>query len=750
MSETKIWGKLARECVLQGNYASAVDWYEKIIATEPNCLSHYWYLGLTQLLQGEEFAAQSTWFAAFAEVESLDDPKMRSELKAELVSLLQTEAERQQQVPNESLAWLVRQYLHEIAPEHPSNLLWLWYLSVRLGNLAIADLDTWNLYEFLQQDLTGNDQISNDFQLALYQALEASLDYAPLYSVLPNLLEDCLPLLKDTDKFAEVVLRAAAKIAYTNQMTDLAIALLEKSLKIAPHPLNFLRELAPLYQRISQYDRAIQTAKQCYACSENATDRIFSNHLLIHSLLGGGGYWQEAKTAFEQQELLLKELIEANPTNLTKSIAQRLSIVSYFAPYLQDTPQQNRQIHNQVAQLCAANLQALHHERVTNYGLKQKERKRTFTIARKLKIGYLSHCLNQHSVGWLARSLFQYHDRDRFLVHAYFAVYKQTDDPLQNWYVDHVDKAYRAGVDGSLSSLETADRIHQDEIDILIDLDSMTLDINCETLALKPAPVQATWLGWDASGCPAIDYFITDPYVLPQSAQAYYSEKIWRLPHTFIGLDGFEVAVPTLRRDSLNIPTDAVIYLSTQGGFKRNPKMIRLQMQILKAVPNSYFLVKGLADRAAIGHIFSQIAEAEGVSCDRLRFLSAQPTEAIHRANLSIADVVLDTYPYNGATTTLETLWMGIPIVTKVGEQFSARNSYSMMMNAGIEEGIARTDAEYVDWGIRLGTDLQLRQQVAWKLRQSRHSSPLWNGKSFAQAMETAYAQMWEKYLATE
>jgi predicted O-linked N-acetylglucosamine transferase (SPINDLY family) len=107
------------------------------------------------------------------------------------------------------------------------------------------------------------------------------------------------------------------------------------------------------------------------------------------------------------------------------------------------------------------------------------------------------------------------------------------------------------------------------------------------------------------------------------------------------------------------------------------------------------------AEEKSLKSLFTQIAEEVGVDSDRLRFLPLVPSEAIHRANLGIADVVLDTYPYNGATTTLEVLWMGIPLVTRVGEQFAARNSYTMMMNAGITEGIAWTDEEYVEWGIR-------------------------------------------------
>jgi predicted O-linked N-acetylglucosamine transferase (SPINDLY family) len=170
-------------------------------------------------------------------------------------------------------------------------------------------------------------------------------------------------------------------------------------------------------------------------------------------------------------------------------------------------------------------------------------------------------------------------------------------------------------------------------------------------------------------------------------------------------------------------------------------------MQILKQVPNSYFLVKGLADETTIQQFFTQVAESEGVDPGRLRFLPRDINEYVHRANLAIADVVLDTYPYNGATTTLEILWMGVPLVTRVGQQFSARNSYAFMMNVGVTEGIAWTDEEYVEWGVRLGKDPMLRQQVSWKLRQSKQTSPLWNAQQFTREMENAYKQMWQRYV---
>jgi predicted O-linked N-acetylglucosamine transferase (SPINDLY family) len=359
-------------------------------------------------------------------------------------------------------------------------------------------------------------------------------------------------------------------------------------------------------------------------------------------------------------------------------------------------------------------------------------------------MGYLSACFRTHSVGFLAWWLLKYHNRQKFDIYLYSLRESSHDLQQQAYKREYGDHFHQE----CLSVVEMADKINQDEIDILVDLDSLTTYSISAILALKPAPIQVSWLGFDATGFPTVDYFIADNYVLPESAQDYYTEKIWKLPENYIGVDGFAVGTPTLSRESLDIPEDAVIYFSSQTGLKRNPDNIRLQMRIIKQVPNSYFLLKSYhANNQDLENFITPIAESEGVDLSRLRYIPNAPTGEEHRANLAIADIVLDTYPYNGATTTLETLWMGIPIVTRVGEQFAARNSYTMMMNVGVTEGLAWSDEEYVEWGVRLGKDEELRKEIVWKLIKSKQTSPLWNGKKFAREMEKAYLQMWEIYV---
>ncbi|QHG15602.1 O-linked N-acetylglucosamine transferase, SPINDLY family protein [Nostoc sp. ATCC 53789] len=717
----------AQQYFIKDNYSQAANCYEQAIETEPEVKSHYWNLGLMLLLQGQETEAQMTWLLGIGEGEVQEVEQWT----VELVEVLQTEAERRETLADYKVAWAIRQHIREINPTDINNLLYLIELAIKQETLIDDELTSLGVIELIQSEATV------DIPL-LFHVLESILNYAPFHPAVPAFVEACLVHVHEPQLFIKILLPATIQIAHSMRQPKLAALLLELYLRLEPENLAILRHLAAFYFKANDYSKGIEVAKLCYSLSNTLIDQIFAIHLLHRGLMDSPDCWEEACEVFEKQQNMMMLLLEENPLALRSNEVLHLFNSNYFAPYLQDNIKQNRYIQNQIAHLCQLNVENYASQEVQRYQQRTSKGRNS-----KLKIGYLSHCLSRHSVGWLARWLIQHHNREEFDMYGYFINYKQINDPLQEWYVQQFNQAYKGGI----YSEDIAEKIHQDKIDILIDLDSITLDITCEIMALKPAPVQATWLGWDASGIPAVDYFIADPYVLSESAQEYYTEKIWRLPQTYIAIDGFDVGVPTLRRDSLDIPNDAVIYLSAQRGFKRHPDTARLQMKIIKEVPNSYFLIKGLADSEAVQKFFMQLAEEEGVKCDRLRFLPQDPAETVHRANLTIADVVLDTFPYNGATTTLETLWMGIPLVTRVGQQFAARNSYTMMMNVGVTEGIAWSDEEYVEWGVRLGKDEALRQQVAWKLKASRQTAPLWNGKQFTREMEKAYKEMWQNYI---
>lgn len=736
------WHPEAYRALLQKDYAQVIGIYEAAINSEsenPIAYTDYFYLGLAQLLQGLETEAQLTWMNCISEEISSEQIEKWT---SELVDILHTEAKRQYEIAEYDMAWLICQHICEIDGENLDNLLLNGLISLQRNTLEEEDPSFLELISSLQSPTTS-------FNLVLLWQLWESLIKYPPFPYLVELTKACIPHTENPRGFVYRLIYAAVELSYFNRRSDLSIALLEICQTILPEEVEVLHHLSCMYQDVGEYDLGIATAQKNYELSTRLVDRFFANAVLLRAYLNQGNNWQSALTVFARQQSLLNSLIAEQPTDLLQAIINRLYTANFFAPYFQDTPRLNRHLQNQIAQLCQTNLNLS-----LNLDLAAKMqdfRKRLANDVnaktRKLKIGYIGHGMASHSVGWLARWLIRHHDRDKFELYGYFQTYRQVNDDLQSWYEQQMDGVYRAGVDGDGECDDFAEKIYQDGIDILVDLDSITLDGTCGTMARKPAPIQVTWLGWDASGIPAIDYFIADPYVLPDDAEEYYQEKIWRLPQTYIAVDGFEIAVPNLRRDQLDIPADAVVYLSAQRGYKRHIDTVRLQLKILKEVPNSYFLIKGIADQKAIQEYFNQLAVEEGVDTNCLRFLPPTPSEAIHRANLGVADIVLDTYPYNGATTTLETLWMGIPLVTKVGEQFAARNSYTMMMNVGVTEGLAWTDEEYVEWGIRLGTDAQLRQDITTRLKASRQTSPLWNAKQFTLEMEKAYEGMWQRFV---
>jgi predicted O-linked N-acetylglucosamine transferase (SPINDLY family) len=720
----------AYELLVQGCYAQSILSYEYEISLKPDLKELYWYLGLALLLSERESEAQMTWFVALSE----GSPDEIEQLMNDLVNVLKSEVERQEKLGQRRIAWAIRQHIREIHYGDINNLL----------NLIDLSIDTDNLNELRIIDILRSEKEQFSDSELLTSVLEKILINLAPDLIVVGFFDACLFHINDLQGLLSFVLPAAIKIAYTQGYPEFSAQLLELYLSKDCKNMEVLGHLALFYQNARNYEKGISIARERLQLVEDWSEKVFSSHLLLRGLLTTGGRWGEALEALETHKKLLTELITENSSSLSIVHADRLFNSCYYLPYFSDDLKKHRLFQNQIGKLCQDNIQQHRLEQVQRY---KHPRKTEDSAVQRLKIGYISHCMGSHSVGWLARWLIKHHDRDRFEVNGYFYNERRGDD-LQQWYVHQMDKSCIMGIDCGNNCTDLAERIYQDEIDILIDLDSITLDLSGELLSLKPAPIQVTWLGWDASGLPAVDYFIADPYVLPDWAQDFYSEKIWRLPETYIAVDGFEVGVPTVRRQDLSIPDDAVVYFSGQRGYKRHRDTAVLQMKILKETPNSYFLIKGFSEQESVQQFFATIAEEVGVEIERLRFLPDAPSEAIHRANLTIADIVLDTFPYNGATTTLETLWMGIPLVTRVGEQFASRNSYSMMMNAGITEGIAWNDDEYIEWGVRFGTDQNLRKEVAWKLRESRHTAPLWNGAKFAKEMENAYEQMWLKHVS--
>jgi predicted O-linked N-acetylglucosamine transferase (SPINDLY family) len=691
---------------------------------------YYWQLGLVHLLQGRDLEAEICWSTPCEDAES----------EAEIITItadLFDYLDRANQQKYAESDWLAAQIisdcLRELDHYHVPTILRAIVTSSELGYLSYDLLSEWQVLEALER--ANSVDLNLDLQLlerVLYRILESG-DADSIHTIIK--IVDFSEQFKQ-DLISSIVSYCPIAWNALQGNREFIIRILIALEPLANSKISILQNISQYSSNLGWHQQAIDAAyhfyDRCIDLNLDLSYQIFSNFYILRALLTAGK-WDEAREAIEHQKELFALVSEQ--TEDLRLAQMMLPVQSTMTlPYLSDRARENRILHNEIAQFCT--------DRVSLAPI-QVEPIELEKPAGILRIGYIAMSFNDHSVGSLCKWLWKYHNHDKFQIFTYAIGQDPKNLIYQKFFEAESDVSYCLDSDPS----QIAAQIKADEIDILIDLDSVTLDLTCQVMAAKPAPVQVTWLGWDASGIPTIDYYIADDLVLPANAEEYYQEKIWRMPGSYLAVDGFDVGIPTLKRADLNIPDNAVIYWSGQAGFKRHPDTIRLQLEIIKRVPNSFLLIKGRTDRQIIADLFGSIATEVGVDLARLRFIDESILPETYRANLGMADVVLDTFPYNGATTTLETLWMGVPIVTKVGEQFSARNSYTFMKHAGLDEGIAWTDEEYINWGVKLGLDPDLRAQIKDKLRSARHTSDLWNGEKFTRQMEVAYSQMWERYL---
>jgi predicted O-linked N-acetylglucosamine transferase (SPINDLY family) len=709
--------------------------YEQAIAENPDDRTLYWHYGLALLLDRQEEEAQGTWLMVLAEA------KDQEELwRSELTQVLEAAAIDQAQTGDTETAWLIRQHLREINPESIDNLLLLLALSIENQTLDLETFEALNLIEALIEQATSS--IISD--TLLFDVLQKYLAVAIAHPITIDFVRAVLPYVTDRRAFVDLVSAQADVIGHVRNYAQLASELIAILLDYFPADFELL--LADFIFKQKQDDDAssLAAAQKTVAVASTIVEKITASRAVIQALLSSGQQDAAFKQQCDRHNEMLQDLLKQQPI-LDLPASYRMMTSLMHMPYIEDAPAQNRVLQNQIMALCETSIQQHHQVIYDRYQATHLEKKSPGgKTDRPLKVGYICRYFYQHSVGWLARWLLKNHNPKNVELYVYIINPQSTPDYVQQQY-----RELPANIRGCpLDAVQIATTIHQDDLDILVELDSLTCQVTCEVMAIKPAPIQVSWLGWDAVGMSSIDYFIADPYVLPDDAQDYYVEKIVQLPQTYIAVEGFEIGIPTLHRQQLGIPADAIVYLSAQRGYKRHPEMMRHQMEILQQVPNSYLLIKGLADQAVIQSLFSDLAASMAIDASRLRFLPIVDSEEVHRANLAIADVILDTYPYNGATTTLEALWLERPLVTQVGEQFAARNSYTMLKNVGVEIGIAWSAAEYVEWGVKLGIDESLRQRVSQQLKEAKRSAPLWKTKLFTEQVETAYRKMWLDYLA--
>ena len=356
------------------------------------------------------------------------------------------------------------------------------------------------------------------------------------------------------------------------------------------------------------------------------------------------------------------------------------------------------------------------------------------TYPKKLKIGYVSGDFRAHSVAYFFEPLLKAHDSNKVETFCYYnhGQHDETSERLQS-LADHWCNIE------AISDKDAAKQIQRDGIDILIDLSGHSAYNRLGIFARKPAPIQATWLGYpNSTGLSTIDFRIADAITDPEiKGQKHCSEEILRLEHGFLCYQGPDFPV------SIAPPSSSNAYI-TFGSFnnlsKINESVIDAWVKILDKVPKSRLLLKSQQFAfPEIREVFSRKFLSKGIALNRLDLRSHTATTEEHLNLYKEVDIALDTFPYNGTTTTCEALWMGVPVIAILGDRHVSRVSASILRHAGLESLVADDAKSYIELATKLAENAGRLIELRGDLRNQLKESPLTDAKLFARNIENAY-----------
>jgi len=360
----------------------------------------------------------------------------------------------------------------------------------------------------------------------------------------------------------------------------------------------------------------------------------------------------------------------------------------------------------------------------------------------RLRIGYVSSDLREHAVGFAMTDVFETHDRERFEIFAYYCgidrddgIKQRTKDAAEHW-LDITP----------MSDEEAAQKIRDDEIDILIDLNGYTKSARTRVFAMRPAPVAVNWFGFPGTmGSPYHHYMIADPVIIPPQNERYFSEKVLRLACYQPNDRKRLVAPDTPTRAEMGLPEDAFIFCSFNGTQKLTELTFDRWLAILEQVHDSVLWL--LSSTSTTDESLRARAREKGIAEERLIF-AGKLANPVHLARYPLADLFLDSFPYGAHTTGADALWMGVPVLTLQGKSFASRVCASLLTAAGIPELICETGDDYVRLAVELATHRDQLDILKQRLIGARDICRLFDTSSLVADLEALYLEMWNDFEA--
>jgi len=358
----------------------------------------------------------------------------------------------------------------------------------------------------------------------------------------------------------------------------------------------------------------------------------------------------------------------------------------------------------------------------------------------KIRLAYISTDFRAHAVASLIVGCFEHHDKARFEITAISLHASDGSETRQR-----MEAAFDHFIDvTNMSDAAVAALLHERQIDIVIDLNGYTGDARSGILAYRPAPVQVNYLGYPGTmGAPHMDYIIADPIVVPHAHRMHYSEQVVYLPNAYQANDRKRrIAERTPTRMEAGLPPTGFVFACFNNTHKIGPEMFDIWMRLLNDVKDSVLWL--FEDNAQAAQNLRREAQARGVDAQRLVF-APRAMPADHLARTRLADLFLDTLPYNAHTTASDALWMGLPVLTCPGQSFPARVAMSLLRAIGMDELITSSLGEYEALARTLARDPDRLAAIRAKLLRNRDSEPMFDTAQFTRYLESAFTGMWER-----
>jgi len=527
---------------------------------------------------------------------------------------------------------------------------------------------------------------------------------------------------------------------------DRAVGHFQCALALNPKSIEATIDLGNVLQSLGRTDAAIAVFRRAIDVNPNLA--------LAHNNLGSA--WLD-KFELDEATLCFRRALEIDPSfspahnnlaNVMKDHARLDEAISGFRRAVECAPD-DYQVHSNLvytlsfhpeydAQAILSEAKSWCRQHADRFASEAKPHTNERSPDRRLRIGYVSPDFRDHCQSFFTIPLLSHHDRRAFEIFCYSSV--PNADGVTERLRGHADQWRDIA---SLDDAAGAERIRRDEIDILVDLTMHMAKGRLPLFARKPAPLQIAWLAYPGTtGLSTIDYRITDPFLDPAESgrDDAYAERSLRLPDTFWCYDplgGPEVSVlPALTRGHMT-------FGCLNNFCKTNRRVFELWARVLRAVPDSrlFLLAPSAEPRREIQRFFQDA----GVDPKRLHFVGRRPRLA-YLSHYHRIDVCLDTFPYNGHTTSLDALWMGVPVVTLVGDTVVGRAGLGQAMNLGLPDLVAKSPDEYVERAVALSRDLPRLARLRAELRGRMERSPLMDAPRFACNLEAAYRDVWQRY----